>query len=88
MNKLQAKAAELIAMAEAYGIETKSQERGNYAVDIEYKVKGSRIVSTIVYTDNGRASVETLELTPRKKTKISLNDLASHLEYFADKVGA
>jgi hypothetical protein len=88
MNKLEQKASELIAMAEAYGIETKTQQRGDYALDILYKVKGSRILSVITYTDSGRASVETYESTPRKKTKISLNALADHLEYYSEKVSA
>ena len=85
MNKLQEKATELIAIAEDYGIETQTQERADYAIDIFYKIRGGRLVSVISYTDNGRARVETRESNARKIEKVSLKSLPELLEYHGER---
>jgi hypothetical protein len=85
MNKLQEKANELIAIANSFGIECQTQERGDYAVDVFYKVRGGRLVSVISYTDNGRARVETRESNARKIEKVSLKSLPEILEYHGER---
>ena len=85
MNKLQEKAAELVAMANSFGIECQTQERGDYAVDVIYKVRGSRLISFIAYTNSNRASVETRESNARKVEKISLKSLPELLEYHGER---
>ena len=85
MNKLQEKAAELVAMANSHGLETQTQERGDYAIDIIYKIRGGRLVSVISYTSNGRASVETRESNARKIERVSLKSLPEILEYFGER---
>jgi hypothetical protein len=83
MNKLQEKATELIALAGSCGIETITQTRGNYAVDIEYKVRKGRLISTITYTETGRVSIATWESYPAFSNRVSLKNLGDYLKAHA-----
>jgi hypothetical protein len=70
MNKLEEKAAELIALAKDNGLEAASRKRGEDIIDIEYFTKRARIQTLITYTETGRVKVDTWEWTAKKRETV------------------
>ena len=85
MNKLQSKAAELVAMANALGVEADTTETPNYIrVDFYQNLKSgkfSRIQSYITETDTGRVSVKSRERVGRRTETIALKNLPDWVGY-------
>jgi hypothetical protein len=71
MNKLEEKAAEVIAIAKVFGLKAESHPRGNEFVDIRYATEKANIYTLISYTETGRVKVETWERNARKSETVA-----------------
>jgi hypothetical protein len=78
MNKLQEKAAELVALGESYGLEPKTNSQSDWVVYVDYT---NAITSLIYFTDTGKVCVETWDYKGRRKEKVALKNLEEVLEY-------
>jgi hypothetical protein len=78
MNKLEEKAAELVALGESYGLKPKIEGQSDWVVYVDYT---NAITSSIYFTDTGKVSVETWDHNGRRKEKVALKNLAEVLEY-------
>ena len=78
MNKLQEKAAELVALGESYGLKPKIDGQSDWVVYVDYT---NEITSLIYFTDTGKVCVETWDYKGRRKEKVALKNLEQVLEY-------
>ena len=91
MNKLEEKAAELIAIADSFGIEYEIENRlGHdsqdlYLVIINYKTTQGRFYSSVQYSETKKASVETWEHIGSRRERVSLKSLPDFFRYHAEE---
>jgi hypothetical protein len=83
MNKLEEKAAELIAIAKMFGLEAESHTRGNEFVDIRYITEKANIYTLISYTETNRVKIETWERNAGKTEKVAVKYLGELFKYVA-----
>lgn len=79
MNALEIKAAELVAIADEFGIKTEVQVMGDHLIYVRFGRTG--ITSQIIHTATGKASVKTWERLGRRSAPISLKALPENLDY-------
>jgi hypothetical protein len=82
MNKLQEKANELVALGESYGYAPEIDPSGN-GEHYVYVFYNNSIGSLLSFTETGKVRVESWE-RGRKRTNISLTNLASHLQGYKE----
>jgi hypothetical protein len=80
MNKLQEKANELVALGESYGYAPEIDPANEHFVYVFYN---NSIGSLLSFTETGKVRVESWE-RGRKRTNISLTNLASHLQGYKE----
>lgn len=81
MNALEIKAAELVAIADEFGIKTEVQAQGDHVVYVRFGRTG--ITSQIIHTAKGKASVKTWQHIGRRNDAISLKALPENLSWIA-----
>jgi hypothetical protein len=80
MNKLEEKVAELVALGESYGYTPEIDTANKHFVYVFYN---NSIGSLLSFTETGKVRVESWE-RGRKRTNISLTNLASHLQGYKE----
>jgi hypothetical protein len=82
MNKLQEKAAELIAIGESYGLEPQVSRASDFFVCVDYN---QSLYSQISFTETGKVSVKSFERYGRKTESVSLKSLSDYLRFFGEE---
>ena len=80
MNKLEEKAAQLIALGESWGLTPTKETVKDHTIYITY-ARG--LGSVITYTEKGKASVYSYENTARKRETVSTKNLPQYLSFYA-----
>jgi hypothetical protein len=80
LNKLEEKAAELIALGQSYGLNPTTETVKDHTIYITYS-RG--LGSVITYTEKGKASAHNYEKTARKTETISAKNLPDFLKFYA-----
>lgn len=82
MNKLEAKAAELVEMAGDYGIDAEVETVGDHTVYVRFNKNLTSII-TIGY--KGHAIVKSYDQAGRRRDFVALRSLRSYLKFYAEQ---
>lgn len=81
-NKLEAKAAELVAMAKEYGIEATVDSVGGHTVYVHY----NRVLSSVIAESHkGNVLVRSYDQVGRRSDYVALRSLPSYLDFYATR---
>lgn len=78
-EQLQAKAEELIALSETYGLKAKISLASGLAVWVDYN---NHLHSVVSFTDTGKVSVKSYDRVGGRTENVSLKNLPDYLKFY------